>query len=645
MRFDSIAGLRIDRLLGLSVRLAALAVAVFLAMLIPDLLWLLPHGLRSRPALLCWLVLLGAYVLARALLRQKRWPLSGRERIAWTLGRVDAAADLALAGWMAIIVAAACLAFLATWVPHYLLWPWDRDSDTFATLAMSWDAGILPYRDIRGYNFPGAIYYQWLLGHIFGWGPTWPLYAVDAACLVGLGFLLAAWSRRTLGSALPGLVSYLVFLTFYLSRGFQSVAARDWQTNLCIAVGLMALQAWPGRASQVISAALAAVALCFRPHAILYLPALASALLEGDGGPARRRRLAVWSLMLGAFTAAAFSPVVIAGIADDLVRGLRVATYGGPYNRATIASVARSFANELLLPQVELEIVMLYFVLAATRGPVHRRTLTWALAFGAALWYRPIHPVQHGYLTIAVELFGSISVAPSIAWLVARARVPSVYRAVLVAMIIGEVSLGWPLFCDGPATIAAIRTIARGESIPPESPPGSWVWFHLPSGRLYSWAAYRSTLLYLRETTSPGTMVANVLREPPFPALNGPTGRLSPFRAESGICWMWLVPIDLEPEFAEALEQAKDCVVVWSPGRQVFPSQLKLDRLAAVTRAHFRPEAKFGAIEVWRRADDVSRAPAAGSSAIPLARTGPRLPAGAGVVLQRVGSPAARTRP
>ena len=46
---------------------------------------------------------------------------------------------------------------LASWALHYLTWPWCRDEDTFATLALSWDAGIRPYRDIRAYNFPGHI--------------------------------------------------------------------------------------------------------------------------------------------------------------------------------------------------------------------------------------------------------------------------------------------------------------------------------------------------------------------------------------------------------------------------------------------------------------------------------------------------------
>ncbi len=94
---------------------------------------------------------------------------------------MDAFSDAALSGGLTIVAAGVCLAFLSTWLPHYLLWPWARDPDTFATLAQSWDAGIRPYRDIRGYNFPGAIYLFWVLGKLFGWGRTWTFYAFDAA--------------------------------------------------------------------------------------------------------------------------------------------------------------------------------------------------------------------------------------------------------------------------------------------------------------------------------------------------------------------------------------------------------------------------------------------------------------------------------
>ncbi len=278
-----------------------------------------------------------------------------------------------------------------------------RDSDTFATLAQSWDAGILPYRDIRAYNFPGAIYLFWVLGKVAGWGRTWPLYAVDAAALILLGVILAAWSRRCLGRLLPGVSAYLIFLTFYLSLDFETVAERDWHASLCVVLGLLILEAWPGRASRVISALLAALALAIRPHVVVFLPALWAAVAEGIGRPRHRadrrssapglvRSLAEWSLAFGIFTAMAFAPLLIAGIADDLVRGLRVVAFGGPYNRANPATIVQVFADQLHETTNLIVIGLLALTLISSRGESRRRAATWGLALAAALVYRLFHP-------------------------------------------------------------------------------------------------------------------------------------------------------------------------------------------------------------------------------------------------------------
>ena len=102
-------------------------------------------------------------------------------------------------------------------------------------------------------------------------------------------------------------------------------------------------------------------------------------------------------------------------------------------------------------------------------------------------------------------------------------------------------------------------------------------------------------------TTGATTEVANLLRQPPFPSFNGPVGRLSPFRAESGICWMWLIDMDLDIPFAESLERTIDSVVVWSPQEQDRLSRLRLEHVTRVIRQYYHPAARFGPIEVWRR--------------------------------------------
>ncbi len=202
--------------------------------------------------------------------------------------RAEHLADRALRGPLTVALGAVCALLLLTWVPHYLTWPWWPDVDQFAVSALSWREGLVPYRDLEDFDFPGPIYLFYLLGIAFGWGRTAPFYAADAAMLIALGVALAAWSRRLFGRALPGLVAYLPFLTFYLGLNFTLVGQRDWQGPLFAVLGLMALEAWPGRRGRLASAMAMAVALAYRPHEALFLPAVASALLEpgrGAGGP------------------------------------------------------------------------------------------------------------------------------------------------------------------------------------------------------------------------------------------------------------------------------------------------------------------------------------------------------------------------
>ena len=115
--------------------------------------------------------------------------------------------------------------------------------------------------------------------------------------------------------------------------------------------------------------------------------------------------------------------------------------------------------------------------------------------------------------------------------------------------------------CSVDNSLSALPPLFLGET-PPTAPLGCLWAFGVGTDR---WDNYRDVLNYIGKETSPQTLVANVLNRFPYESLNGPTGRLSPFLAESGICWMSHVDIDLDPEFAESLIAATDSVVVWSP--------------------------------------------------------------------------------
>jgi hypothetical protein len=502
-------------------------------------------------------------------------------------------------------VACFCAGLLFAWVPHYVTWPWCRDVDTFSTLALGWDLGTLPYRDILVFNFPGHIYLHWVLGKVFGWGRTVPFYALDAAGVVTLGIALAAWSRRMFGSVLAGLVSYVVFLSFYLGLEYELVAQRDWHATLLTALGLMAAEAWPGRSGRLTAAVCAALALTIRPHVVLFLPAMASAVIEGaqprdSSLPKTTRALGEWAVALALCVAVAFAPMMLAGLVDDLARGVRVAAYGGRFSKATPSLMLAAFANQFNVRSTDAVVVSCLLLWRFGPRPQRGPGRTWLLALLGALVYRPLHPVQHDYLAHPLALIESVSLALPVAWLAATPGLSRTVRLLLIAPILFEAMPEVPRFCRPMDSLRAFGPLVRGEE--PSIPPvGAHRFFRRNTtwSDRYPWSDYTATLGYLRHSITAQVPVANLLKYPPYPSLNGATGHPSPFRVESGICWMVVVDVDLDAEFAASLESSPQTVVVWVPDES--EPRLELKRLTAVVQRYYVPEAKFGRIEVWRR--------------------------------------------
>jgi len=260
----------------------------------------------------------------------------------------------------------------------------------------------------------------------------------------------------------------------------------------------------------------------------------------------------------------AFAPLVLAGIADDLARGLRVASYGGPYNKATPADALRVFLDQFQYWRLDVPLAVTFLLAAWPKNGWSRMARTWCLAWLGALVYRPLHPVHHVYLIHPVLLVASITWAFPVSLLLSARRVARPVLVLGVVILAYEALPVSPYTCSLPDSFYAFRTLALGK-MPARPPWGCSKPFsrsEILELQNPAWGNYCALLGYLRRTTSPRTMIANVLNRYPFEALNGPTGRLSPFMAESGICWMTWVDIDLDPEFAEALQRADDSVAV-----------------------------------------------------------------------------------
>ncbi len=609
------------RLLWL-VALAALAALVLFGIyLLPDLIRFIPPWIRQDPIEWTFVAIFAGYSIAWTLATFRQGTAPWIDWLVRTLERVNAIFGRLLERWLVVVFAGISTFWLLTWLPHYLYWPWCRDVDTYSEMAQEWDCGVLPYRDIRAFNFPGHIYLHWILGKLFGWGHTGLFYALDATVLLVFGAVVIAWSRRRLGLALPGTAAYLIFLAYYLSIDFQSVAERDWHSPLGAILGLLALQAWPGRLSRWLSAMLAAVAFTIRPNVVLFFPALlAAATSDGEATlgvlPADVTRMSSkrtilrgleWMCVFGVFAVVGFAPLLLSGLLDDLIRGLGTLRPGGPYSNATLARSVTILLDELRQPKIwALGISLLTLAVGSPDRAMKTTARAWLLALTGALVYRPIHPQDHAYVRTPLELVGAVAWAIPIAWVVRALSEERRFRLALFPGVIGimlivheSIPADIPSNCSLRDSIDSIRAAVRGGW--PAVPPGAWSWY-IPGRSSYSWEEYCRLLEYVREKTSPETIVANVLKNPPFPAVNGPTGRRSPFRVESGVAWMWVVAEDLDEAFARELEGlGSDSIVVWSTAEIGEQRLLPLTQLTRVIRDRYAPEARFGRFEVWRR--------------------------------------------
>lgn len=497
---------------------------------------------------------------------------------------------------------------LASWLPHYLRWPWWADSGHFGLSALSWERGVLPYRDLYDFNFPGPMYVDWCLGKVFGWGRTVPLYAFDAILLLGFGLATISWGRERFGTTVPGLVTLVASLAYYCSLDHSLVAQRDWQVPLFATTGLMALESWPGRRGRYVSAALFALAFSFRPHVVVFVPAFLAALDEnarktGQSFGLTLRAVAEWSALAGVGCLLAFFPLLVTGTLDDFLRNFQEALEGGGYHEVGKRSLLKDVTDQLNAWENWMPLVVLFGVASLGRGAQRRTVVTWLVAFAFVLIYKPLSPVAHGYLGHPLVVVRAIALGVLSGATLRADWLRPVVKVIVILAIILEAVPGIPVNCRPDRVAESVRCLWWGEDSA-SVPPGCERAFSPAATHPYHWDDYQAVLKHLRTKTGPRTKVVNFLRSYPFPMLNAPVGRLTAYPSVAGILWLRWVDPGLEPEFARAIEAEWDAVVVWMPGVPADHARLKLPLIEATVRRCYAPEAKHGEFEIWRRRSD-----------------------------------------
>jgi hypothetical protein len=505
-----------------------------------------------------------------------------------------------------------CGLLLVAWIPQYLTWPWYVDHDHFAMVAQLWDSGRLPYRDFYTMQFPGEIYLFWAVGKLFGWGNTVAYWAVDAAFVVAFGALLVAWSARRLGGALPGLVGFVSFLSYYLGLDFIAAGQRDWHAAFFAVSGLMFLDWRGGPLSKFLGAVSFAAGMAFRPQIVVLAPAVIL-ILDADararGASLWRRGVSVvgWSAVIGLCLAAAFLPLAAAGILDDFLRCLRDLKPGATgYSKFSLpALLSRLMAEMFELRFVVVPLVTLLLLSRSTR-PSRLTALIFLVAVAGSLCYGPISPQQfphHAIPVMATLAIATALLARMIVEISANSRTLGTVCLILLVLLVGKkplfATLSGVYFEDlvlAPHTNQRLNvprldygsleacSILRRGGLPESCPPGR------RRTRRYPWEDYRSAILYLRGL-DPALRVDNMLGDcdlsingvlPRLPALPADVYSIQAFRHTEAAC-------------ALALEQRDDTVVLF---RRDADHSLHPE-IAKVVERLYEPRKTFGPIELW----------------------------------------------
>jgi hypothetical protein len=498
-----------------------------------------------------------------------------------------------LEGLLTGFLASFCVLHLVCWSTSYLKWPWAPDHDVFATLARSWDAGALPYRDMYSNNLPSTIYLYWVLGKAFGWGRTSPFFALDASLAAFLGLMMFVWSKRRLGSALPGLIGYLFFLRYYFSLDYTMAGERDWHAALLSVISIMVIQAWTGRRGRLASAIAMAFAAATRPQAVLFLPAVILALTEETDRSTRSwstlvRRELEWALAFVFLLAVMFVPLLYSGVLGDFFMAFHSAAYGGVRDPLTPAIFFNRVLRFLLRREALITLAATLLAGALVDSALRRFAGVWLVAMMAAMIYKPISPRQHDYLDIPGYLVLAIIMSVMAGLIFDVRTVPRWLRLWSVLTVLA-VSGGYEQTQKGLQwSYATFERALRGE-LPIVYPNGY-------AGD-YPLGEYDEVLAYIKGRVDQRASIANALAYPL--ALTGPTARLSAFPAESMAWLRWVRPDD-EEAFVNKLEETRESIVVWCP-REFGRELSAFESLGAAIRRHYEPERRFSDIEIWRR--------------------------------------------
>lgn len=512
-----------------------------------------------------------------------------------------------------LVLSSVIIVWLGLWLPHYLYWPWWMDLEHFSLSAHSWDQGVRPYRDIIDFNFPGPIYFMWIVGKVFGWDNPMVANLLDAGVLILLGILLIRWSREKFDSVNPGLLCCLLIARYYMSLDYSRVMQRDWHL-IAAGVGLLLImQITRSRHKYLLAGVAVAITLVIRPYAILIVPAIVFAMVLDQKSDLVKLEAAMKQFIISGLvsTLLLWSPLLVHGIADDffceLIGEIMHSNYR-PSDQESILVIMFDQLNRNIIFSALCALIAAIYMAGKDREKL-RLVLVWFVLFLSMLFYKVLCPVRHNYTEIPLEIVACVSLGVFWGILEKYHGVLSVVKIFLVGFWFWHYFPGLPVMLSWDSSRESVVALFKGEPLK-TSPPGCALILKsrtIPNYS-YSWDDYQAALNYIREETTPDVQVVNFLRLHPFPTFNGPTGRLTLWPCGEGFQWLRWVHPELELEFANALRNQVPSIVIWNDRGEPRPLKMAFPVIEQVIRLEYEPVARFGEIDIWKKRRMVDQA-------------------------------------
>lgn len=505
-----------------------------------------------------------------------------------------------------ILLITGLILFFISWLPHYLFWPMWMDAEHFAISAQAWDAGIRPYRDLIDFNFPGPIYFYWLIGKVFGWGRPMMANLADVIVLMGFGSVVLCWSRRIFASWAPGLLSCFLMARYYMSLDYARVMQRDWYVFVIGSMAVLTIQAWKNEGRWIVAGILLSAGLVIRPYAVLWgIPVGIALCLEPSDFNGQLRNRVLRLTLSGLVSSILFwSPLFYFQLFDDFLGHLLQELLQSNYKPNEVESLHWIIWDQIKRATefTSLLVLMLSGIKIQNDKMMKSVWQVWCAAFLILLLYKPLCPVRHDYTQIPFSMTSCLVIGIcSGLWI--KAGKIDFSRFVLASLVWMHFYFpGWPQMADFQASAQAIQAFGKWDNLK-QTPPGCRDAWRIVANQqyLYRWQDYLDLLDYIRNEVPEGVRVVNFLLFHPYPTVNAPTGRLSLWPCGEGILWLSWVHKSMEPDFAKALDSKEPAIVILSDERPGWPPPNQFPAIEKTIRTEFELVTRRGAFQVWAR--------------------------------------------